>query len=651
MRLWFFVFAFCFVTAAAVPATTGERPISPHPDSLSASQNPQARSFLQSINDATDSLQLLEAYFAYGEFLDEEGDFQASIAHLKAALRIAVNIQDDTKIASIANYLAFVYWITSDYQASIEAYELGLQSAERSRDSSTIAKISMNLANNYNYLGQYDKAIECALYALNIKETANDRERICYHYISMSNIFRENQNTPKWEEYLRKAYKLKDVEGCASLGDLVKIYNGLGGIARDKGQPHQALAFYDTMMMISRQADYDQGINTALTNSAATYKELGQPQKALELAIEAEHYFSNDSYDIIFSYNFKAELYQALGQPKKALALAKENIQDNDITSYSTEKLKCLDLLYELNFELGNYRAAYAWNDSLQKYKTLLRDEDVRTTIEELEAKYQNEQKEQQISLLTAENKITNQRIRLSWLFIGFLFLLIVLVVALLIFRHKQARFKQSVLRQQLLLSQMNPHFIFNVMGSIQGYLYKNEAVKAADYLSRFASLSRSVLEFSSRERITLSEEIEMLQNYIALERAGKENPFAVSFSIDPKMETAFIEIPPMLLQPFVENAIKHGLKDIDYPGKLSLQFDEKENYIEVEILDNGRGLSNNHYSQHKSKALDIFWQRKKLIRRRCKKELTFEFQNLHDHDKTRHGVRVFLQIPILNND
>jgi tetratricopeptide (TPR) repeat protein len=620
-------------------------------DSLIALQNPIAHDLLQTIKHAPDSLQLLEAHFAYGEFLDNEGDYAASVAQLKAALKIAEKIQNDAKIASIANYLAFVYWITSDYQSSIDAYHLGLQSAERIHDSSTIAKISMNLANNYNYLGQFDKAIENALYALKIKETTHDQERICYHYISMSNIFRENQNTPKWEEYLLKAYKLKDVPGCASLGDRVKIYNGLGGIARNKNQPDQALLYYDTMMKISVEAGYDQGINTALTNSAATYKESGQPQKALYLAIEAEQYFSNDSYDIIFSHNFKAELYQAMGQYGQALALTNENIHNNNIASYSTEKLKCLDLLYELNFLLGNYQAAYAWNDSLQKYKTLLRDEDVRSTVEELEAKYQNEQKEQKISLLTAKNKITNQRIRLSWLFIGLLFVSIVLVVAMLFFRHKQAQFKQGELQQQLLLSQMNPHFIFNVMGSIQGYLYKNEAVKAADYLGRFASLSRSVLEFSSQERISLYEEIEMLKNYIELEKAGKENPFEVSFIIDPEMETGIIEIPPMLLQPFVENAIKHGLKDINYPGKLRLQFIENENYIEVEILDNGKGLSESNNSRHKSKALDIFWQRKKLIRSKLKKDLIFEINNLYDHDETKHGVRVFLQIPILNND
>jgi len=308
-------------------------------------------------------------------------------------------------------------------------------------------------------------------------------------------------------------------------------------------------------------------------------------------------------------------------------------------------------LLYETNVQLKYFEDAFRWNDSIRELENMLRDADVRKEMATLETRYQTEKKEQQINLLTAENKITNQRIRLGWLFIGFLLVLVVLVLALLFFRRKQAAFKQSELQQKLLRSQMNPHFIFNVMGSIQSYLYKNEAAKAADYLSRFAALSRSVLEFSSKENISLKEEIVMLQNYIELERARMKHPFELEYIIDEDMETDFIEIPPMLLQPFVENAIKHGLQDLDYPGKLILRFDEKKDYIAVEIVDNGKGLTTNKQGQHKSKALEIFMQRKKGIEHKSKKELTFEFENLNTLDKTKHGIRVFLHLPILNND
>jgi LytS/YehU family sensor histidine kinase len=106
-----------------------------------------------------------------------------------------------------------------------------------------------------------------------------------------------------------------------------------------------------------------------------------------------------------------------------------------------------------------------------------------------------------------------------------------------------------------------------------------------------------------------------------------------------------------MLLQPFVENAIKHGLQNLNYPGKLSLTFTEVKDHINVEILDNGTGMQQNKTKNHNSKALGIFEQRKKGIERRSKKELTFEIQNLGDLDSAKHGVRVFLKIPILNND
>jgi LytS/YehU family sensor histidine kinase len=340
-----------------------------------------------------------------------------------------------------------------------------------------------------------------------------------------------------------------------------------------------------------------------------------------------------------------------LGKMHEALVLLNKNATNNALPNYASEKLRTFKLLYETNFGLKKYEDAFRWNDSLRILDNLLRDADVRKEMANLETKYQTEKKEQQITLLIAENEIKNQRIVLAMLFIGFLLLLGLLALALFYFRRKQAHFKQSELQQQLLRSQMNPHFIFNVMGSIQGYLYKNEATKAAEYLSRFAALSRSVLEISSQESITLKEEIEMLQNYIELQKTVMEKPFNVEYFIDEEMETDYIQIPPMLLQPFVENAIKHGLKNLNYQGKLSLCFKEKQDYIAVEIVDNGSGLEQNADSAHKSKALEIFQQRKKGIEHKFKKELIFEFQNLNTIDKTKHGVRVYLQLPILNND
>lgn len=619
--------------------------------SAATSEDSLKNIFKNRINLAVgDSLKWINAYFDYGEYLDELGETDSSIIQLKIALRIARNINDYERIASIANYLGSTYWMTGDNQLSVELFKMGLESAENTSDTSLIAKISMNLAGNYNFIGEYDKAIKYALYALKLKERLKDFERICYHYMAMANIFLENNNHEKHEVYTLKAYRMKDVEGCAVISDIAGIYNSLGGIAKYKKDYKKALDYYDTLMIISKEARFSQGISTSLTNSASIYQLLNKPQKALELAGEAEKYFGENPYDLIFSYNLKAELYQSMGEFSKALELVKKNINKEDLNYYSTEKLKCMTLLYELNRSVLDYDEAFRWNDSLRITESKLRDENIRKSLEELETKYQTEKKEREIQLLTAENNLKSQRIRSALLFIGLLLVLIAMVLILLYFRKRQAVYKQMELQQQLLRSQMNPHFIFNVMGSIQSFLYKNESEKAAGYLSRFASLIRSVLEFSSKESISLEEEIEMLKNYIELEKIRMDPPCEVEYLIDPQMETAFIEIPPMLLQAFVENAFKHGLKNLSYKGKLTLEIKEEGDYISIHIEDNGHGLSALNNKEHNSKAIEIFQQRRKGIEHRLHKKINFEVKDLNSENPEKKGVRVCMKLPVLND-
>lgn len=602
---------------------------------------------------AGDSLKLIDAYFEFGEYFENENNIEASIEQFKIALRIAKNINDNAKVATVANHLANMYAFKGDFNASNDTYRIALESAEKTQNGGEIAKISMNLASNYNYTGEYEKAIKYGLYALKIKETTNNLERICYHYIAMGNIFRENNNNSKWEEYVLKAFKMKNVEGCASLDDIAKIYNSLGGIEVQKKEYEKALLYYDTLMVLSKEANYDQGISTALTNSAGVYKQLDKPQKALELAIESEKYFGENPYDTIFSNNFKAELYQLLKQNKTALELVKENIQKKEINFYSTEKLKCLQLLYELNYSLLNYEEAFNWNDSLRVSENLLRDEEMLKGIEELETKYETKKKEQQIELLTTENKLKSQRINAGIAIVAVLLIVIFLIIYILSIRKKQAALAQNDLQQQVLRAQMNPHFIFNVLGSIQNFMMQNNTRKASDFLSQFASLTRATLNNSTAETISLTDEIDMLRNYIELEKMRSQNKFDFSINFDDDLEVDFIQIPPMLIQPFIENSIKHGFKNLDRTGFLKLQISDKTECVEFIIEDNGNGIQEKDDSakKHQSMAMKIFEKRRKLIQQKHKKDFKFEILNLKDTNPKLTGVKMTINIPVLNND
>jgi LytS/YehU family sensor histidine kinase len=195
----------------------------------------------------------------------------------------------------------------------------------------------------------------------------------------------------------------------------------------------------------------------------------------------------------------------------------------------------------------------------------------------------------------------------------------------------------------------MNPHFIFNSLNSIQILINKNKNKEASFYLSRFSSLSRIILEYSSQESIPLSKEIELLQGYIEIEKLRSAGNFNYEIIYDDNLETEFINIPPMAIQPFVENAIKHGLKSSEKVGLLTLSFEEKNDILKVIIEDNGEGIAKTLKTiqkSHKSMAMTIFETRRKLLQKQYKKKLDIKIIDITTKDKT--GTRVIINLPIL---
>ena len=143
----------------------------------------------------------------------------------------------------------------------------------------------------------------------------------------------------------------------------------------------------------------------------------------------------------------------------------------------------------------------------------------------------------------------------------------------------------------QALRAQMNPHFLFNCLNSINGFIVKNNREKASEYLAKFSKLIRQVLNNSKARKISLEQELETLQLYIDMEKLRFSNEFEYVCTLDPNVETAYVEVPPMLFQPYVENSIWHGLMHKkEGMGKLSLQISRNENQLICEIEDNGIG-------------------------------------------------------------
>jgi LytS/YehU family sensor histidine kinase len=166
----------------------------------------------------------------------------------------------------------------------------------------------------------------------------------------------------------------------------------------------------------------------------------------------------------------------------------------------------------------------------------------------------------------------------------------------------------------------MNPHFIYNALNSIQSFIAKNDRLNAISYLSKFAKLIRGIVTNSIHNKIKITEELDLLTHYINLERVRFEKQFHFELTIEPGLDTESIEIPSLLIQPYVENAIVHGLYNKMSAGRLRISVCKKEQSVLFEIQDNGIGrsaalkLREGAFPEHKSMGIKLTEERLRLI-------------------------------------
>lgn len=216
--------------------------------------------------------------------------------------------------------------------------------------------------------------------------------------------------------------------------------------------------------------------------------------------------------------------------------------------------------------------------------------------------------------------------------------------------------FEQKIAETEItaLRSQMNPHFIFNCLNSIKLYSLENDSDSASVYLTKFSKLIRLVLDNSRSERLTLEKEIETLRLYIEMEIMRFKEKVTYEMIISPEIDLQYVEIPPLLIQPFVENAIWHGLMHKEFGGKVSILVNLlTENMLEIQIVDNGVGrdksaeYKSKTATKHKSFGMKVTNERIELINQIYKTDAKVEIEDLYDDTKCGIGTKVTIQIPI----
>ncbi|HRN97744.1 MAG TPA: histidine kinase [Flavobacterium sp.] len=337
----------------------------------------------------------------------------------------------------------------------------------------------------------------------------------------------------------------------------------------------------------------------------------------------------------------KGELAKAADYTEKALDIAR-NINEKYQLSDAANQL------YEISLRQGNYKRALEMNQLIQKLDDASKIEASKNAMAQQQLQYDFEKKELKLKL-DAEKAAARQQ---NWLIgLSGMLLLILLGVYFYYRNNKQkqaiAGLEKTQIKQRLLISQMNPHFIFNSVHNIRNLIERHKNEEAVKYLDQFSVLTRQILENSNENYISLEEEVAMIKNYLSIQQLLYNYKFDFSLTVDDTIEPDSTFLPPMLTQPFVENAIKHGLGTKDANGKVNVRFFLDAGKLFFEVTDNGKGFdSAKTHENHKSLAMTI--TRERLVGYTKNQDFTVNTGNLKDQDERVVGARVSFEIPYI---
>ncbi len=518
--------------------------------------------------------------------------------------------------------------------------------------------------NAYKY---FEKALQASRQVNDVISTGKLLNNLGEQYLG------DNQ-AKKAQTYLQEsldiAYKIKDTSSIISRNtNLADAY-----IFEDIYE--KALFHLEEAMFLAKKTNKNSKIPFVAFELARAYVYKPNPnfEKSLEYAQMAETFFKkqNASQYQMYIHQLLSEIYEKKGEGINALQEHKKFTQLKDsLTGLQVKnKLQTLEVQYETEKKDNKIKSLAQIdkiktleinqlniNSEKQKKETELEDLKQNKTIQTL--KISELEKINQNNTLSKQNQdknieIQKKNIEIQQRNFGIIAIMLIgvflSILGYLFYRQKRltARNKNIELEQKLLRSQMNPHFIFNSLTNIQNFLFENETLQTAKYLAKLSKLMRQILENSREEFIYLDKEIQTLNNYLELQKLRFPEKFEYNIHVDKETDSESIKIPPMFAQPFIENSLEHGILHKTQKGFLQIDFKAHQDYICLDIQDNGVGIEiaklfrSEEKKEYTSLATKITQERLDLFSQKFNKSFSFKILPLEN------GLLVQLKIPLL---
>ncbi len=446
----------------------------------------------------------------------------------------------------------------------------------------TIGDAYFDLNNLYASLQYYFEGLELL---------GNKTQNLLYFRLA-NRIGRTQIQIGEYEEAIKIYKKLAAI--CVARKDTVNWFYSLNNLARsymDNGDCAESiitsLKAKKIIDSLPEKEELQVAINLTLGLAYRKNQEYEAAIEQMELALPFISKYEVIDYYLLFHL---ADCYRAIGNQQKAKKYINEGMPLlEDIAPENLEDI--YTILSDYYQSTGNYKAALVAKEKFIAAKLENESGSKVRDVLQLQNKYEVQLKQVEIDKLAQENK-NDKLIFNTILFSGLVLFLASIIISYLIFRQRNLKTKaaQVILEQKLLRSQMNPHFIFNSVSVIQSLILNKENRRAAKYLTKFSHLMRLILENSTEKLVSLESELFAIDAYVSLQLIRFNNTFEYELKIPRNIDITQILIPPMLIQPFIENAIEHGIRKVDN-GKITLSIFEKEGQLFCEIDDNGVGL------------------------------------------------------------
>ena len=514
----------------------------------------------------------------------------------------------------------------------------------------------------YTAMGNYIKGFEYCQKSLVIRTKLNDNICVLASYNNFGNLFKA----------------AGDYEGALDCYEKSLQYARANNIAWDQNEPlgsiYCRLNKYDSsyyyLFQSLKKTPNDPLVLQSLSETYLAEKEY---DSSLKISAYLVKFFksSGDLFHLMTALINMGKSYVGRNEFKAALKFTNEGLAVAKAGHAQQSLIEGYQLLSTIYSQTKDYDSAFFYSNKYTVLKDSVLTHKFLSRLNYFTTLYEDDKKQTTLNLLDKDNKIKEVQLKQQSLVNKILIgsILVFAFIGLIIFRNfslkrnndllqnkrKQAELQQQAAesKMQTLRTQMNPHFIFNSLNSINRFILENNKPDSSRYLTKFSRLIRMILQNSQSSSISLKSEMESLELYLDMEVMRFDNHFTYKIMVSPELNTLRIKLPPLILQPYVENAVWHGLMHKEEKGELEIEVMQEANFLLIKITDNGIGreqaarIASKSATKHKSMGLLITADRIAMIQSDNGNESAVIINDLVHADGSAAGTEVRIKIPV----